>query len=136
AQTRNVIRLPLARGAETIFLVEDDPALRKLARGVLEEYGYDVVEAASGVEALGVWKEHRNEIDLLLTDIVLPHGLSGWKLAQQLQTERADLKVIYSTGFDLESLNRRFDSQKNLVLLRKPYQVQSLVRTVRDCLDS
>lgn len=130
-----VIRLPVAGGTETILVVEDDPAVRKLARGVLEEYGYGVLDASSGAEALGLWRDHRERIQLLFTDIVLPDGLSGWKLAERLRADNPDLKVIYSTGFDSDSLNTRFNPQSRHVVLRKPYPVQTLVRAVRDSLD-
>jgi CheY-like chemotaxis protein len=73
---------------------------------------------------------------LLFTDLVLPDGMSGWKLAEALRAESKELKVIYSTGFDSETLHRRFDAQSNHIILRKPYPVQLLVRTVRDCLDN
>jgi len=131
-----VIPLPVAGGTETILVVEDDAAVRKFARGVLEEYGYGVFDAGSGAEALAIWREHREKIRLLLTDIVLPDGLSGWKLAEQLRRDRPELKVIYSTGFDSDTLNGRSDVQLSNVVLRKPYPVQTLVRAIRDCLDN
>jgi signal transduction histidine kinase len=131
----NVIRLPVAGGTETILVVEDDPALRKLARGVLEEYGYGVYDAGSAAEAMTLWRQHGDQIRLLFTDIVLPDGVSGWKLAENLRAENNELKVIYSTGFDSDTLHR-FRTPTSAVLLRKPYPVQSLVRTVRDCLDN
>jgi signal transduction histidine kinase/CheY-like chemotaxis protein len=130
-----VIRLPVAGGTETILLVEDDSALRKFARGVLEEYGYGVFEAGSARDAMNLWQQHRDEIRLLFTDIVLPDGMSGWKLAETLRAENDQLKVIYSTGFDSDTLHR-FDPPSSTILLRKPYPVQSLVRSVRDCLDN
>jgi signal transduction histidine kinase len=130
-----VIRLPVAGGTETILVVEDDPALRKLARGVLEEYGYGVYDAASAHEAMTIWRQRSEEIQLLFTDIVLPNGTSGWELAQDLRSQNDQLKVIYSTGFDSETLHR-LHPPTNAILLRKPYPVQVLVRTVRECLDN
>ncbi|HWN94252.1 MAG TPA: ATP-binding protein [Methylomirabilota bacterium] len=131
-----LIRLPLAGGSETILVVEDDPALRKLVRSVLEEYGYGVCEAATAADALAVWRQHREKIQLLFTDIVLPEGMSGWKLAETLRMEQPQLKVVYSTGFDAENANRRIDAPANHVLLHKPYPVQSLVHVIRECLDN
>jgi signal transduction histidine kinase/ActR/RegA family two-component response regulator len=132
----NLIPLPVAGGTETILVVEDDPALRKLARGVLEEYGYAVVDAGTAEEALGAWKQHRERIQLLFTDVVLPNGMSGWKLAEELREDSPDLKVIFATGFDLQCVNRRAADDVETILLRKPYPVQSLVLAVRECLDS
>ena len=131
-----VIRLPVAGVNETILIVEDDAALRKLVRSVLEEYGYGVCEAANSGEALKLWIEHRHKVHLLFTDIVLPDGMSGWKLAATLRQEKPELKVIYSTGFDAENLHRQIEGQSPHVLLHKPFPVQSLVRAIRECLDN
>ena len=92
--------------------------------------------AGTAREALTLWAEHSKRIQLLLTDIVLPDGMSGWKLAQQVRAENHKLKVVYSTGFDLQTVNRRFAALPGAVLLRKPYPVQELVETVRECLDA
>ncbi|HMJ92449.1 MAG TPA: ATP-binding protein, partial [Candidatus Acidoferrum sp.] len=134
-ETPNVIRLPIAGGTETILLVEDDAAVRKLARSVLQEYGYIVHDAGSAQEAMTVWQQHGKKIQLLLTDIVLPDGISGWKLAEQLCSKNRALKVVYSTGSDLGSANCR-EAQNDGVLLWKPYQPQELVCAIRDCLDN
>jgi signal transduction histidine kinase len=131
-----VIRLPVAGGTETILVVEDDPSVRKLARGVLEEYGYGVYDAASAADAIAIWRQHGTDIRLLFTDIVLPDGMSGWTLAETLRRENDQLKVIYSTGFDSETLGRRLDLQSEHLLLRKPYPIQALVSAVRSCLDN
>lgn len=131
-----VIPLPVPGGTETILVVEDDPAVRKLARGVLEEYGYGVYDAGSAAEAMAVWRQHASDIRLLFTDIVLPDGMSGWTLAETLRRENNDLKVIYSTGFDSETLGRRLDPRSDHLLLRKPYPVQTLVSAVRSALDN
>ena len=123
-------------GTETILVVEDDPSVRKLARGVLEEYGYGVYAAASATVAIAVWREHASDIRLLFTDIVLPDGMSGWTLAETLRRENGQLKVIYCTGFDSETLGGRLDPQSDHILLRKPYPVQTLVSAVRSLLDN
>jgi signal transduction histidine kinase/ActR/RegA family two-component response regulator len=131
-----VIRLPTTGGSETILLVEDDPAVRKYARGVLEEYGYRVFEAASAAEAMAIWNERSEQIRLLFTDLVLPEGINGWKLAEALRSRNGELKVIYSTGFDSDAFGGRFRLDPQMVLLRKPYPVQSLVHAVRNSLDN
>ena len=95
---------------------------------------YSVCEAGSTAEAHSVWEQNREKIQLLFTDIVLPDGMSGWKLAETLRAEQPQLKVIYSTGFDAESV-QRLDAPANQVLLHKPYAVQSLVHVIRECLD-
>jgi CheY-like chemotaxis protein len=122
-------------GREAVFLVEDEPALRKLTRTVLQRYGYRVITAVSGADALKVWPEHAAEIDLLLTDMVMPDGVSGYDLAQRLQAEKTGLKVIYSSGYSLEMVNRDAVLQPGDHFLPKPYTPEKLAKMVRRCLD-
>ena len=89
-------------GSERILLVEDDAPVRRLARLTLERAGYDVLEASSGVEALGVWAEHWETIELLLTDVVMPEGVRGLDLAAQLRTGAPELKVVFTSGYSAE----------------------------------
>src|SRR2546421_649462 len=81
---------PRGRG-ETILLVEDDPGVRMVARRVLETFGYKVHEAIHGKAALGAWADQTAQIDLLLTDMVMPQGISGRELADRLRAGRPDL---------------------------------------------
>jgi signal transduction histidine kinase len=117
-------------GQETILLVEDEPVLRDLAHLILTEHGYRVLQADNGVEALNVWKRERENIDLLLTDFVMPEGMSGKELADQLRAEKPGLKVICVSGYNVEDM-----SQGGMVLVQKPYTRFTLAKTVRDCLD-
>jgi signal transduction histidine kinase len=128
----DLVRLPVTGGTETILVVEDDDAVRKLARTVLQEYGYVVHDAGTAQEALSLWQEHGDRIQLLLTDIELPDGVTGWELADQLRAKNRALKVVFSTG---SNLNGRCGSEGDRVLLWKPYQAQQLVSAIRDCLD-
>jgi PAS domain S-box-containing protein len=125
---------PVRGGRETILVVEDEPVLRELVREILKEYDYRVIEAASGVEALGVWDEFEGEVDLLLTDMVMPEGMSGRELATQLKKRKVDLKVIYTSGYSPDSMGRDF-GHSDTVFLSKPYLPPQLARTVRQCLD-
>jgi signal transduction histidine kinase/CheY-like chemotaxis protein len=122
-------------GHETILLVEDEPVLRELVREVLSEYEYRVIEAASGVEALRVWDEHNGQVDLLLTDMVMPEGMSGRDLAMQLRVQKPDLKVIYTSGYSSESLSSEI-GQTDTMFLAKPYLPPQLAQLVRQSLDS
>ena len=124
----------LGSGAgETILLVEDEPILRELAHAILADAGYKVLDAEQGEDAFKVWQEHQNDIDLLLTDMVLPGGLTGRELAVQLQETKPDLKVIYTTGYSQDLLEVK-DEPVNF--LQKPYPPEMLMRTVRLCLDT
>jgi len=85
-------------GTREYYLVEDDADVRMVMRGVLEASGYQIWEASNGVEALNIWKTNASQIDLLLTDLVMPGGLTGWELADRLREERPGLKVILTSA--------------------------------------
>ncbi len=122
-------------GKEAILVVEDEPVLRELVLAVLREYDYRVVEAGSGVEALRVWDENNGKIDLLLTDMVMPEGMSGRELATQLKKRKPDLKVIVTSGYSPDVIHRGF-GETDTVFLAKPYLPPQLAQTVRRCLDA
>ncbi|MEX2577941.1 MAG: ABC transporter substrate-binding protein [Verrucomicrobiales bacterium] len=117
---------------ETILLVEDEKMVRMIARKLLDMHGYRVLEAESGRDALKVWAEHSDEIDLLLTDIVMPEGLSGHDLAQKLQLESPGLKVIYSSGYSAEIFRGDAVFPDDALFLGKPYQPDDLLGKVRE----
>ena len=127
--------LTMAGRKETILLVEDEPMLRELAKIILNDYKYHVLEAATGVEALKVWHEHHGQVDLLLTDMVMPEGMTGRELAVQLKKRKPDLKVIYTSGYSPDSGGRDI-GQTDTVFLAKPYLPPQLARMVRLSLDS
>jgi signal transduction histidine kinase/ActR/RegA family two-component response regulator/HAMP domain-containing protein len=126
---------PVAGGTETILIVEDEPILRSMARDILEECGYHILEASSGKEALDVWNRQANEIDLLLTDMVMPEGLSGMELAKQLLATRPRLKVVFTSGYTANEVNQEMLAQTRASFLSKPYTHTELAKAVRDCLD-
>ncbi|HEX7859741.1 MAG TPA: response regulator [Verrucomicrobiae bacterium] len=129
--------LPQALGGqETILVVEDEEPVRRFVSDLLKEYGYNVRLASNGVEALDVWKQASNEIDLLLTDVVMPQQISGLELADRLIKEKNDLKVIYTSGYSIELLDRHFGSRPTVNFLPKPYHPLKLAEAVRTCLDS
>jgi PAS domain S-box-containing protein len=122
-------------GKETILLVEDEPVLRELVREILGQYEYRVIEAASGVEALKAWDEHNGQIDLLLTDMVMPEGMTGSEVAAQLRKRRPELKVIFTSGYSAEVMGQGF-SQSDMAFLSKPYLPPQLAQLVRQSLDA
>jgi CheY-like chemotaxis protein len=125
----------VSRGTETIFVVEDEPVLREMARGILENCGYRIVEAGSGREALEVWRAYAGEIDLLLTDMVMPEGISGVELAVQLLASRPGLKIIFTSGYTADEVNSEVLAKTRARFLQKPYAHSELAKTIRDCLD-
>jgi nitrogen-specific signal transduction histidine kinase/CheY-like chemotaxis protein len=122
-------------GHETILLVEDEPVLRELARVILNDYDYEVLEAASGVEALKVWEEHQGRIDLLLTDMVMPEGVSGRELAEILRKRKPGLKIIFTSGYSSDVMGSEA-ALREIRFLQKPYPPPQLAQAVRECLDT
>ncbi len=125
----------VAGGSETILVVEDEPVLRDLAHLILETCGYRVLAAGSGVEALQVWERHQEAIDLVVTDMVMPEGISGMDLAQRLHEIRPDLKVILASGYNMEDIDTNFLNGGHAVFIQKPYTHVTLAKAVRECLD-
>jgi two-component system cell cycle sensor histidine kinase/response regulator CckA len=123
-------------GNETILVVEDDVKLRTAVRQALSQLGYRVLEAADGVQALQVWKTHREDIRLLLTDLVMPGGINGRQLADQLWQERPALKVIFASGYSAEIADRNFPLEEGVNFLGKPYQARKLAQAIRQILDA
>ncbi len=122
-------------GSEIILLVEDETAVRELARQILEQHGYKIHEAESGAAALKSWKNHADKFDLLLTDLVMPDGVSGRDLAEQLQKQSPKLKVVFTSGYSTDAFETNFFVREKRHFLQKPYDADSLLRTVRDALD-
>ena len=123
--------IPVGRH-EKILLVEDDADVRMVTRGFLEGSGYQILEASNGLEALNVWKTNASQIDLLLTDFIMPGGLNGWELADRLRGERPSLKVILMSGYNSDLPGK---IQPHSHILPKPFSLESLTETVRNCLD-
>lgn len=123
-------------GQETILVVEDEPALRMLVVEILQLYGYRVYDAASGLLALNVWKEHQDKIDLLLTDMVMPDGISGRELAERLHKEKPALKVIYTSGYSPGMAGKDTALLTGFNFLPKPYPPSRLAEVVRACLNN
>lgn len=127
---------PAPEGArQTILLVEDEPAVRDLARQVLERAGYRVLAAENGTSATRLWRRHGAAVRLLIADLVLPGGLDGGELAQRLQAERPDLRVILSTGYGMDFDDGRWQALAAARLLPKPFSPDALARYVRECLE-
>jgi PAS domain S-box-containing protein len=122
-------------GNETILVVEDEGPLRDLVCTMLRRHGYKVLEAESGVKALDVWKPHKEKVDLLLTDLVMPDRINGRQLAEMLRAERPDLRIIYMSGYSAGVVEPEFVRQAGVNFLEKPYQLKVMLQTVRDSLD-
>jgi PAS domain S-box-containing protein len=122
-------------GTETILLVEDEHPVRELVARVLQNQGYKVWQANNGNEAVGVWDEHKCDISLLLTDLVMPGTMNGHDLAEKLRFEQPGLKVIFTSGYSADIVGKNFKLEPALNFLQKPYHPQTLALAVRRCLD-
>jgi CheY-like chemotaxis protein len=122
-------------GSETILVVEDEHNLRELVCAILESYGYKVLQAASGPKAVEVWSKEHSEVDLLLTDLVMPDRMNGRELAERLWQDEPKLPVVFTSGYSADVVGKDFVLRHGLNYLQKPYHPQKLAVTIRDVLD-
>jgi two-component system cell cycle sensor histidine kinase/response regulator CckA len=126
---------PAAGGAETILLVEDEEEVRGLLEEILDAYGYQVLAAANGPAALELWQRHRAAVQLVLTDVVMPH-MSGPELVRRLRADGADVAVVYMSGYTDLPLADAIAAEANAALLRKPFTPISVTGRIREVLDA
>lgn len=119
----------------TVLLVEDEPGVRTLVSTVLVATGYRVLDCASAQEALEIWKAHRDEIGVLIADVVMPGSLSGTELAEKLFLEKPSLKIILTSGHRLGATNVRFPPNCPHLFLPKPFTPADLSLRVREALN-
>ena len=123
-------------GTERILIAEDEPELRSLVREILENYGYQISEAGSGPEALRIWEKNSGQFDMLLTDIVMPGNMTGRELGDKLKAAKPNLRILYTSGYSVDMMEKDFTLNRGINFLQKPYHPLLLVRMVRDCLDT
>jgi PAS domain S-box-containing protein len=124
------------RGSETILLVEDEASLRKALPDFLRKLGYRVLVAANGEEALAQWKVEGARIDLLLSDVVMPGGLTGLDLADRLLREQPSLRVILMSGYNSEIFQEGFSRGPGLCFIPKPFTMVAMSSLIRQHLDA
>lgn len=122
-------------GSETILLVEDEDSIRKLLTRYLERLGYEALSAANGAAALEIYRERKSDIRLVMTDIVMPGGMSGVELAAQITKERTDLPIIFTSGYSEMSAGGDAPLKEGLNFLAKPYDLPQVAELVRQRLD-
>jgi two-component system, cell cycle sensor histidine kinase and response regulator CckA len=130
------VPIPSSRGSETILLVEDEDSVRKLAHHILLNEGYRVLEAPNGEEALQVSEGYAGPIHLLLTDIVMPGGMSGRQLADCLSALRPQMKILYMSGYTDDAIVHHGVLDADLAFLQKPFTLNTLMYKVREVLDA
>ncbi len=123
------------RGSETVLVAEDEDGVRELLRKVLTEFGYTVLTARHGRDALMVAGDRSSGVDLLVTDVVMPE-MNGRELAETLRDHQPDLKVLYISGYTDDEVVQRGISGREVAFMRKPFASEELVRRVRAVLDA
>ncbi len=126
---------PMVGGNEVILLVEDDNFLRPSLCKTLGKLGYRVCAARNGIEAVELWNRHRDQIHLLLTDLVMPGGMTGRGLGERFLRDKPELRVVYASGYSAEILSRDFPLKDGFNYLSKPFSDAKLARTIRRNLD-
>jgi len=122
-------------GSETVLLVEDEPAVRALAAMILGRIGYRVLPAEDGAGALRLWKEHASEVDVLLTDVIMPQ-MSGVELAQRLRALNPQLRVLFMSGYTDDTIAKHGLRPGEISMLEKPFTADSLAAKLRAVLDN
>jgi DNA-binding NtrC family response regulator len=120
--------------SEQVLLVEDDEMVRKLTHDMLVRMGHRVLLAASAGEAMTIFEEHEEQIDLLITDVVLP-GRSGRELRDALTERRPTLKTLYMSGYTADIISKRGVLEHGVQFLQKPFGIEELSRKIREILD-
>jgi two-component system cell cycle sensor histidine kinase/response regulator CckA len=118
---------------ETILLVEDDPAVRRMAAEVLLNAGYRVLTAPSGADALRIASKHEGRLDLLLTDVVMP-GMTGPELARQFISQFPRMRILYTSGYTDDAIEKHGAREKTVQVLQKPFTHSTLAQAVRKIL--
>jgi len=131
---RTIEETKLAEGTETILLVEDEAMLRKLARQTLKGYGYQILEASNGDEAIAVARQYEGEIQLLLTDVIMP-GRNGRELSNCLLESRPKLRVLFMSGYTDDAIVHQGVLDESANFIQKPFPPDSLAQKVRAVLD-
>jgi two-component system cell cycle sensor histidine kinase/response regulator CckA len=129
-----VVTAPVKRASETVLLVEDEVGVRRLARRILDNAGYRVLEAANGDDAERLFARHADSIDLVVTDVIMP-GCGGPELLGRLQVRAPALKVLYMSGYTEQSAAHKTGIDRGLPFVQKPFTAAEFVRHVRETLD-
>jgi DNA-binding NtrC family response regulator len=123
------------RGEETILVVEDNDSLRSVVANALKKYGYRIMEADCGDQALSICERHREQIDLMLTDVVMPH-MSGKELAGRLAPLHPKMRVLYMSGYTDDIIADQGLMDSAFWFLPKPFKVLNLIKKVREIFDT
>jgi two-component system cell cycle sensor histidine kinase/response regulator CckA len=134
------VRAPVRReppkdltGRGTVLLVEDEDAVRSFAARALGQRGYRVLEATTGTEALEVFNSHNGDVDLVISDVVMPE-MDGPTLMKHLRSERPDVKIIFISGYAEDAFRRNLSDKEDFMFLQKPFDLKELAAAVKAAL--
>ena len=125
---------PPTGGTETILMAEDNAEVRKLMKEVLERFGYKVIEAVDGEDAIKVFNENKNNVQLLLLDLIMPK-MNGKEAYDEIRKIRPDIKVIFGSGYTSDIIDKKGILEEGLNFITKPISPRELLRKVREVLD-
>ena len=131
-QRERAAEIPLSRG-ETVLVVEDEPAILKMGKMMLEKLGYRVLAAGTPGEAIGLAEEHASEIHLLITDVVMPE-MNGRDLAERLQSLYPGMKILFMSGYTADVIAHRGVLDEGVNFIQKPFSMKDLAVKVREAL--
>jgi two-component system, cell cycle sensor histidine kinase and response regulator CckA len=120
-------------GSETILIAEDETALRDITTHILRSLGYKVFSASDGVEAVALFRENAQEINIIILDVAMP-GMNGHEAYQEIQTIKAGTPVIFMTGYSLDGIQTNFILEEGFAVIQKPFTLMSLGKKIRDVL--
>lgn len=123
----------LSKNNETILLVEDEPSVRTVARTILKNYGYKILEASSGNEALRICEQHPGPIHLLLTDVLMPE-MNGQELSSRISSRYPEVRVLFMSGYTDDAISRHGILEEGTAFLTKPFTAESLARKIHEVL--
>jgi two-component system cell cycle sensor histidine kinase/response regulator CckA len=121
------------RGSETVLVIEDEQAVRHLACRILTSYGYKVLEAAGGPEALVLSEQYTGSIDIVLTDVVMPK-MNGFELAERMKLRSPDTKVLFMSGYADNAIKRQGRLEPGMQFIQKPFTPAALAQKMREAL--
>jgi len=124
----------LKGGTETLLVAEDDEIIRTLTSSILSEFGYTVIVAKDGIDAVSVFQENRDRINLLLLDVIMPRK-SGKDAYEEMRSIKPDIKVLFISGYSADMISKEGILEKGSGFISKPVSPSELLRKVREVLD-
>jgi CheY-like chemotaxis protein len=125
----------IKRGTETVLVAEDDAQVRELIKEVLTGFGYTVLEAHDGKSALKVFSKHKDRIQIMILDVIMPN-MNGKEIYNDIKKIRPDIKCLFTSGYDSNIIHKKGILEENLPFISKPVSPEELLNKVRELLDS